>query len=452
MTGVFLTVLLSHLLLAASGLALMQLAAPGRRLHWLPCLPYAWPTGVVVLYAVGYLFVLAGWWSTHWNYAAIAVMLLLAAAGAVLWLRAPPPPAVAMPVIKPRDWVLFALLAAKCAAVVYAALNYPVIDSDATNPAGYVSLAKRLGEGAVFPGGGTVSPLGPSILAAWARMPLDRWYDSMIAVPWLFAWLSFIAIAAAACYRLTRHTTASLACAWLFASLPLVAHHALRPGFNDLLVACFFIAVVGVLCFFYLDKGKPARFWLVVAGACLVCGALSKMEGRMWLLLLSVMGASYWLYAGGQYPWRKILLFQLAAAAVVYLLYWLTADFIAQYASGRVVWLFQKRYNSESFFHFFSALFSYGSFNVFWWLFVPMALFALIGRVEMSARALVIYMLAVVFALFYFSNFTGNVQFTLIGTNVSRFFLQVSGIMLPVYCIFARQVLEIMSRPAAAGR
>ena len=172
----------------------------------------------------------------------------------------------------------------------------------------------------------------------------------------------------------------------------------------------------------------------------------------MWLLLLSVMGASYWLYAGGQYPWRKILLFQLAAAAVVYLLYWLTADFIAQYASGRVVWLFQKRYNSESFFHFFSALFSYGSFNVFWWLFVPMALFALIGRVEMSARALVIYMLAVVFALFYFSNFTGNVQFTLIGTNVSRFFLQVSGIMLPVYCIFARQVLEIMSRPAAAGR
>ena len=452
MTGVFLVVLLSHLLLAASGLALMQLAAPGRRLRWLPCLPYAWPTGVVVLYAVGSLFVLAGWWSTHWNYAAIAVMLLLVAAGAVLYLRAPPLPAVAMPVIKPRDWVLFALLAAKCAAVVYAALNYPVIDSDATNPAGYVSLAKRLGEGTVFPGGGTASPLGPPILAAWARMPLDRWYDSMIAVPWLFAWLSFIAIAAAACYRLTRHTTASLACAWLFASLPLVVHHALRPGFNDLLVACFFIAVAGVLCFFYLDKGKTARFWLVVAGACLVCGALSKMEGRMWLVVLSVMGASYWLYARGQYPWRKILLFQLAAAAVVYLLYWLTADFIGQYASGRVAWLFEKRYNSDSFFHFFSALFSYGSFNVFWWLFVPMALFALIGRVEMSARALVIYMLAVVFALFYFSNFTGNVQFTLIGTNVSRFFLQVSGIMLPVYCIFARQVLEIMSRPAAAGR
>jgi len=452
LTGVFLAVLLSHLLLAASGLALMQLASPGRRLRWLACLPFAWPTGVVVLYAVGYLFVLAGWWSTHWNYAAIAVMLALAAAGAVLWWRAPPQPAAVMPAIKPRDWVLLALLAAKCAAVIYAALHYPVIDSDATNPAGYVSLAKRIGEGVVFPGGDTASPLGPSILAAWARMPLDRWYDSMISVPWLFAWLSFIAIAAAACYRLTRHTTASLACAWLFASLPLAANHALRPGFNDLLVACFFIAAVAVLCFFYLDKGKTARFWLVVAVAGLVCGALSKLEGKMWLLLLAVMGASYWLYAVGKYPWRKILLFQLAAAAVVYLLYWLTADFIGQYTGGRLSWLFQKRYNPDSFAHFFSAMFGYGSFNVFWWLFAPMALFALIGRTGMSARALVIYMLAVVFALFYFSNFTGNIDFTLIGTNVGRFFLQVSGIMLPVYCIFARQVLDIMSRPAAAGR
>lgn len=449
MTGVFLVVLLSHLLLAAGGLALMQLASPGRRLRWLPCLPFAWPTGVAVLYAVGYLFVLAGWWSAHWNYAAAAVMLLLAAAGAVLWLRAPPLPAAVMPAIRPRDWVLLALLAAKCAAVIYAALNYPVIDSDATNPGGYVSLARRLGGGVLFPGGDTASPLGPSILAAWARMPLDRWYDSMAAVPWLFAWLSFIAIAAATCYRLTRHATASLACAWLFASLPLAANHALRPGFNDLLVACFFIAVVGVLCFFYLDKGKTARFWPLVAGACLVCGALSKMEGVMWLALLTVVGASYWLYATGRYPWRKILLFQLAAAAVVYLLYWLTADFIAQYVGGRLEWLFQKRYNPDSFPHFFSALFGYGSFNVFWWLFVSMALFALIGRVEMNARALVIYMLAVVFALFYFSNFTGNIPFTMMGTNVGRFFLQVSGIMLPVYCIFARQVLDILSRPAA---
>lgn len=456
MTGVFLVVLLSHLLLAASGLALMQLAAPGRRLRWLPCLPFAWPTGVVVLYAVGYLFVLAGWWSTHWNYAVIAVMLPLAAAGAVLWLRAPPLPAAVMPALRPRDWVLIALLAAKCAAVIYAALNYPVIDSDATNPVGYVSIAKVLGEGAGFAGGDTASPLGPPILAAWARMPLDRWYDSMIAVPWLFAWLSFTAIAAAVCYRLTRHTTASLACASLFASLPLAANHALRPGFNDLLVACFFIAVVGVLCFFYLDKGKTARFWLVVAGACLVCGALSKAEGMMWLVLLSVAGASYWLYATGKYPWRKILLFQLAGAVVVYLLYLLTADFIVEHAGKsldyRVGYLFQKEYNPDSFPHFFSALFGYGSFNVFWWLFVPMALLALTGRAEMSARALAIYMLAVVFFLFYFSNFTGNVQFTLIGTNVGRFFLQVSGIMLPVYCIFARQVLDILSRPAAAGR
>ena len=474
MTGVFLVVLLSHLLLAASGLALMQLAAPGRRLRWLPCLPYAWPTGVVVLYAVGYLFVLAGWWSMHWNYAVIAVMLLLAAAGAVLYLRAPPLPAVAMPVIKPRDWVLLALLAAKCAAVVYAALNYPVIDSDATAPGGYVSFAKKLGEGAAFPGGETVYQLGPSILAAWARMPLDRWYDSMIAVPWLFAWLSFIAIAAATCYRLTRHATASLACAWLFASLPLVVHHALRPGFNDLLVACFFIATVSVLCFFYLEKGKTARFWPVVAGACLVCGALSKTEGKMWLLLLLAVGLSYWLHAFRNYPWEKILRVQLAVVAAAWLLYLLAteiiyriylqtadvADFPDVYAFvserfaylGRLTALLARYYDPASFPAFFSALFGYGSFNVFWWLFVPMALFAFLGRSEMGARALLIYMLAVAFFVFYVSNFTLSAQFTVMGTIVSRLFLQVSGIMLPVYCIFARQVLEIMSRPAAAGR
>lgn len=471
MTGVFLTVLLSHLLLAASGLALMQLASPGRRLRWLPCLPFAWPTGVVVLYAVGFLFVLTGWWSAHWNYAAIAVMLLLAAAGALLWLRAPPLPAVAMPAIRPRDWVLLALLAAKCAAVIYAALNYPVIDSDATFPAGYVSLAKKFGEGAVFSDDGTISLLGPSILAAWARMPLDRWYDSMISVPWLFAWLSFIAIAAAACYRLTRHTTASLACAWLFASLPLAANHALRPGFNDLLVACFFIAAVAVLCFFYLDKGKTARFWPVVAAACLVCGALTKTEGKVWLALLLAVGLSYWLRAFRNYPWGKILRVQLIAVVAAWLLYLLATeiiyriylhnanvadfpnvhDFVSEHFAylGRAAELLTRYYDPASFPAFFSVLFGYGSFNVFWWLFVPMTLFALLGREEMGAKALVIYMLAVVLFVFYVSNFTLSATFTVMGTIVGRLFLQVSGIMLPVYCIFARQVLDMMSRPAA---
>lgn len=461
MTGVFLVVLLSHLLLAASGLALMQLAAPGRRLRCLPCLPFAWPTGVVVLYAVGFLFVPTGWWSTHWNYAAIVVMLLLAAAGAMVWLRAPPLPAVAMPAIKPRDWVLLALLAAKCAAVVYAALNYPVIDSDATFPHGYISLGKEFGEGTAFSGDAaiTVSLLGAPILAAWARMPLDRWYDSMVAVPWLLAWLSFIAIAAAACYRLTRHTTASLACASLFASLPLAANHALRPGFNDLLVACFFIAAVGVLCFFWLDKGKTARFWPVVAGACLVCGALTKPEGKMWLVLLLAIGLSYWLHAVRNHEWKKILRVQLAVVVAAWLFSLLGAEILYRFPDvieyidlGRGGSLFTRDYNPASFPAFFSALFGHGSFNVFWWLFVPMALFALTGRVELSAKMLVIYMLAVVFFLFYFSNFTDNVPFTLMGTNVGRFFLQVSGIMLPVYCIFARQVLDILSRPAAAGR
>jgi len=474
LTGIFLAVLLSHFLLAASGLALMQLASPGRRLRWLACLPFAWPTGVVVLYAVGYLFVLAGWWSTHWNYAAIAVMLALAAAGAVLWLRAPPQPAAVMPVIKPRDWVLLALLAAKCAAVIYAALHYPVIDSDATNPYGYVSLAKRIGEGVVFPGGDTAHPLGPSILAAWARMPLDRWYDSMIPVPWLFAWLSFIAIAAAACYRLTRHTTASLACAWLFASLPLAVNHALRPGFNDLLVACFFIAAVAVLCFFYLDKGKTARFWLVVAVACLVCGALTKAEGKVWLVLLLAVGLSYRLRAFRNYPWEKILRVQLIVVVAAWMLYLLATEiihriylqnanvadfpdvhaFVSEHFAylGRAAELLTRYYDPASFPAFFSALFGYGSFNVFWWLFVPMALFALLGRAEMGAKALVIYMLAVALFVFYVSNFTLSAQFTVMGTIVGRLFLQVSGIMLPVYCIFARQVLDIMSRPAAAGR
>lgn len=466
MTGIFLTVLLSHLLLAAGGLALMQLAAPGRRLRWLPCLPFAWPTGVVVLYAVGFLFVPTGWWSTHWNYAAIAVMLVLAAAGAVLWLRAPPLPAAVMPAIRPRDWVLLALLAAKCAAVIYAALNYPVIDSDATFPGGYITLAKKFGEGTVFSDDGAISLLGPSILAAWARMPLDRWHDSMVAVPWLFAWLSLIAIAAATCYRLTRHTTASLACAWLFASLPLAVNHALRPGFNDLLVACFFIAAVGVLCFFYLDKGKTARFWPVVAGACLVCGALTKTEGKMWLVLLTVVGLSYWLHACRNYPWGKILRVQLVAVVAVYMLYLLAteiiyrmqaanaANFISEYFIylGRIAELFTRHYDPASFPAFFSALFGYGSFNMFWWLFVPMALFALLGRAEMGARALVIYMLAVALCIFYVSNFTVSANFTVMGTIVSRLFLQVVGIMLPVYCIFARQMLDILSRPAAAGR
>ena len=58
-------------------------------------------------------------------------------------------------------------------------------------------------------------------------------------------------------------------------------------------------------------------------------------------------------------------------------------------------------------------------------------------NINRDTKALVFYSLLILLFVAYFANFTDSVKYTIIGTNLGRFLLQVVGVFLPVYCAAA---------------
>ena len=447
MVSVLSTTLFTQTLLVLSGLALLQLCSSKERIQVLPLIPYAWGTGVVLLYLGGQIFVKSEWLLQSWHLVIAGGMAALIVVGAITYLRRRPLKAEAMRVslksIRWYDALIITLILVKVSLVTYICMVNSVTDSDATNVRGYVALAKKISEGQVRlseimeHGGGHISSIGPSLLSAWVNMFLDRWHDSVSSLPWLLAWLFSGCIAFITCNSLTRHFTASLACAYLFLSFPLAALHVFRSGFHDLLTMYFFIAGISVLSFTFLAKEKLGTMWLATGIIALLGIALCKSEGQMWALFLAVMWGSYYLHAYKDVPWKKLIFAQLLLAAFFFVIYILVIDkeFLQGLEDHRHRLIAPHAFEKEAFAMTMITAYRSGSFGIWWWATGLAWIYLLIAKqVPATTKAMVFFTLSIFLSIIYFANFTENIQFTLIGTNVSRFLLQVSGLLLPLYC------------------
>ena len=454
MTEVLARSLASQLLLVLAGLSILQLLHGGTRIRWLPLLPYAWGVGVVVLYAVGETLVRA-LSVERWHLVTAALIAVVSVAG--IWRFVGAAPALDQR-SRPARWrgyevALLALLAARIGIVAYLNGHDPVIDSDATLPGGYAALAKKIGEGLsardalADAGGHAISPWGPPILLAWVRMFLDRWHDSVAGLPWLFAYLAILGVAFDTCHRVTGHRPVALALTWILASLPLFAMHTFRIGYNDLLTACFVTIALAVLTRAFLEPERLGRMWLGIGVIALLGSAMSKLEGKAWALWLAATALGLFLRRSHGMSWRRILTLQAAAGLVLLAAYvgW-AGEWLAG-LGGRAAYLAPHAFDPRAFSITCGFLFGWGSFNIAWWLGAVVALTLLVRDVSADTKMLVVYAVGMVVGVGLAANFTGSVEFTLNGTNVGRFLLQVSGVLVPLACAYARQFPAESVRP-----
>lgn len=443
MTSVFFIALFSQTLLVLSGLALLQLINFKERIRILTLIPYAWGTGAILLYLAGGIFVKSEWLPHDWHFAVACGMAVLIVAGTIVHLQRQPTRSQApSPSIRWYDALIIVLIVFKVGLVAYICMVNSVMDSDATDMRRYIALAKKISEGVSFSevieqGPGHKAPLGPSLLSAWIRMFLDRWHDSVASLPWLLAWLFSGCIASFTCYRVSRHFTASLVCGYLFLSLPLAATHVFRSGFHDLLVMYFFIIGIGTLSLAFLSREKPDLTWLALTIVAVAGTALCKSEGKVWALLLAVMWINYYLYTYKNVPWSKLIVVQISMAGVLFLIHQFVLDesFFRDLADPRHRLMAPSAFDERAITRTLETMFLQGSFGTWWWSVILAGCYFLLSReTPANTKSMVFFIFSTLLAVFYFANFTGNIKYTLISTNVSRFLLQLAGLLIPLYC------------------
>ncbi len=453
MIKVFGIALFSQLLLILGGLGLLQIVSFRERIQWLSWVPFAWGIGVVILYFFGHLLVRTEWMVTGWHMVVSGVLLALTAFGIRCHIQAARGEPMVIIEHRPHwyDGLLLALILIKVGLVVYVNLVNSVIDSDAAYHIGYVGFAKKIGEGVtpseVLKGHPIDSPWGPPLLFAWVRLFLDRWRDSVLGLPWLMVYLSSIGIVFTVCLRITRNLTASLACAYLFSAIPLAVMHAIRIGFNDLPVGYFFLMGMGFLTLAFLGGKKPDSLWLIIGITAILGSILTKMEGKMWAFWLGLIWLSCYLNRDKNIPWKRIFSVQIIMAVVLLTIYyWIGDELIINLGtrlgllaphSPRLELLVPHAFDPDAFRMTYGFLFGWGIFNIFWWFFFVLGVSLLIRKGNANVKALTVYLFSIVICIVYLSNFTANVEFTLVGTNVGRFFLHVTGLLLPLYCFYA---------------
>lgn len=447
--------LLSLLLLVLVGLSLMQFASPDEKLPVLESLPFAWGLGVLFLYIAGGLLVRLALPPNAWPW--ILVLLGVLTICCALRMRrasAPPVPQKSLPSsLSVYESILLALLSLKIGLVFIIAVTNPVIDADATGSNLWVGLAKRISWDGLL---GSNLPytfyLGPSLLPAWVAAFLPRWHDSLISLPWFVTYLAIIGVAYVAVNRAIGNRLAAMVLAYAYASLPLAVTHAIRPGYSDLIVSYFVIAgVAAAFQIINLNYCGTRKFNLIVIMS--IAGSLlTKHEGIMWSGVIALVITSFYLVQTKGWTWKNIVVVESGAGFSFLTLVVLRPDIINRaWIDIRIKQLLDFTYDSNAPLVFMQTLWNlgyatsrglaYSSFHLIWWWFLLFSLSLWIKKAASQSKILVLYSTLPLLLVFYLASFTPNVKYTLLGTNVSRVALQISGFLLPLYCLFITEVL-----------
>ena len=464
MTGLLLTTLATHGLLVLTGLGLMQLVCRHKCIMVWACVPFAWGLGCGVVHLVAKV-LLNSTWAENWHGSTTAACLAITILGIYFYWKAEERDTSQLDIVESRmSWlhvVLILLIVGKILLVASIAMVYPVFDSDATTPHSYTSLSKYIILGDLDametkPDNFSVSYHVP-LLNAWLGGFWDRWHDSLAALSWFFYYFFIIYGVLVVCLLFNRRLITALIGAYLFSTVPLVIHHVVRPGFHDLPTAYFFMCGVAAVLFYFFDCKKD---WprataplLLFASVILMPGV--KLEGAVWAMWLVFVAGSFYVLQRQWIGWGKLVLVQLLFIAVVYLVYILSADFVLQNVqlSSRLEYLFEiKPFDFNVFSVFINTVFYDSSFRVWWWLTMALAVGLVLTRKDVFTSLAGVYVLVLLLAVFYHSNFTGNVKYTLINTNVPRFFIQLHTLFLLVYVLFARHLEGVFDRKSEQTR
>ena len=460
MTSVLLLTLLAHGFLVVLGLSIIQLADRHRRIPVFVCVPFAWGIGGAVVYTVAKLVLSTTFLANDWHGLTTATCVFVVAIGVYFYLKAEGNQLayVRAPIkIQIPHFVLGLLIVAKLAIVAHLAVINPVFDSDATMPYSYTSLSKHLilNDLSVLneaPEGFVVSQHVP-LLNAWLGGFWHRWHDSLAALTWFFYYFFIIYGVIVVCLLLRRRLSTSLMCGYLFSALPLIIHHVIRPGFHDLPAAYFFMLgnTAVLLYFFSIDKDRLRSMALLLFVVALIFLPTVKLECFMWSAWLLFVWFSLYVLQVRRIVWHKVLIVQLLAIVFIYLLYFLSADFIRHNIelSSRLQILFTiKPFNEQAFITFFENMLVDASFSLWWWLVIALSIALIVWGINMTDRFIGFYVLLLLLTIFYFSNFTDNIRFTISGTNVSRSFIQIHSLLLLVYVLSAARLESFFARDA----
>ncbi len=451
MISVFFTSIAQQLFLILVGLSFLQIVSSRNRLPFASNLPYAWGIGVVFLYISGFILVRFELAPQSWHWMVLILGLTVILSAGYLYVKSENQK---MPAwrwqLKWYDWALIILIMIKLILVLYCNIINPVVDSDASNNYRHVGLAKYIAMG--YPlsetmayKGGQSTILSPPILHSWSNMFQDRWHDSVATIYCFFAYISILCTAFFTSLKTSAKITPALILAYIISTLPILNMHVVRTGYADILVSLFFamgVSVTVLLLNKAEDMNKRHLFILCIA---ILGAAMTKMEGTMWSLLLAFFFIGVFAHNRFHISWNKILLIQTGFIASGFIVYYISTDWILANVDMdvRLSWLFQKQYDPKSFEMFFGFMFTWGVFGLFWWFLGFLTFALLITGKFAESKVSIFYTLLPLAALFYMSNFTGNINYTLNGTSVGRFLMQICMIFTLVYTAFIKNFFRL---------
>ncbi len=434
----------TQLILIITGLGLFQIFLRQKRISLFFYLPYAWGAGLLYLYAAGWVFVRLQALKGVWHYPVLGIALVLSSVA--LWLRRRAPETherfwTGKP-LRWYEWTVLLLVFFKITIALFVLLTNPVIDSDAANPLRWVGLSKVImSSGILLDGFYHKDLLPPSLLSVWVHFGISRWRDNLVGLPWFFTYLSLIGISFVTCYKVQGDRLVSFVVAYLYSALPLAVVHVIRPGYADLLIAYFVLSSVAWVTLF-LSRDQTQVTYLIFALMGAAGCVLTKKEGLLWAAWIIFVIFSHYLNHFKGVSWKKILEIQAVLLAIAFVLYLLSAEWVRTHfkMDDRVQWLFIQQFDVKAIGVFWRFALGMGTFNLWWWFSLIMAVFLWVKKTPREVKAFAFYLALLFFGVFYYSCFTGNVPVTLSGTNVGRFLLQISGLGLPLYVFFMRDI------------
>jgi hypothetical protein len=402
---------------------------------------YGFGLGILLLYIGGGLMVRMPFLFHRWHFVMLLLSILLSSLLALYaWrkrrqkedrllfsgvLRAGNAPGLIM--------LLVVLLIASVLLIINVA--QPVFDSDATNPFRWVGLAKIMYRlGGLSDSTYLWHPYFPSLIPLYLNSFTVRWFDSFAAFPWFLFYFSMIGISFSFLTRYGRSITEFATYPFVLALTPMLGMHVIRPGFSDLIVSYFVMAIVTLLFDSLLQRDRRLLFLSLAFALGL---ALTKKEGLPWILVLYGSFGALYLFTSQRVSARKLLVGEVCLICISSILYLIAAPSIAHWLKGGSLlgMLFRPKLDGAAIGFFIEQVFFRAAFGLYWWFFLAALIVVATTADNTLFRLTAIHCGALWLGLFFFSCFTGNVHFTLQGTNVCRLMLQAVPLGVPVYAM-----------------
>ena len=440
--------LFTQTMIVLTGLAIMQITLPKKRLNnILYAIPYGWGIGSVVLYLFGYFFVYFEIFCKTWNYVALFFMLCTVCYAAFLYKKGE--------IVKPQnranyklfyyDYILIFLILIKIVLVTYICFTNPVMDSDALHLQGTIPIAKWIGTGMPITNlwedgiNSMITPLSVSILPAWTRMFLDRWYISFATIPWLFSYFSIIIISFFTVRRILKKITPAIICAYIISSLPILISHTIRPGYQDSSVAFFFMMAISIFTIFHFEDKKFNIFYINLIVFSLVGLFLTKIGGKFWTIFFIFFWLNHYLAQYKNKSLSKLILIEAISFLAFITIFGFLGNYLFKLTNIELFSLtFQSENCSTKIHDFFFLLSNFNTFNIFLWFVAFISLYTLFTARNIKLNAIVLYSFAFIFSVFYVVSFTQYSEYSLNASVTFRFLLHITGIFLPLYISFLK--------------